>query len=79
MQEVRRGNDIAYWHEKEQEDMSRTKPRKRYYVSESKKGGVRQRRGGGSTGDKQHAEGFLKAMRKQFGGQFNYKLRWEWV
>ena len=59
--------------------MSRLKPTKRYYVTETKIGSKRQRRCHGSNGTKAEAQSFQKPMRKMYGDKYTYKLRWEWV
>ena len=45
-----------------------------YCVMEKKRGGVRRRKCFGSTGSKRDAEGFAKAMRKNFGDRFTYRV-----
>ena len=45
-----------------------------YCVMEKKRGGVKRRKCGYSTGSKRDAEGFAKAMRKNFGDRFTYRV-----
>ena len=45
-----------------------------YCVAETKRGGKRRRYCGGSTGTKNYAGEFAKAMRRNFGDKFTYRV-----